>query len=583
MVTDRTGLLLVHGMGSQARTTVLSSSCDALIRWLQQRHGRDAVALGAVSLGLGEDRSDEPPSARLTLPEGVTWVVAESRWAENFVEPRFSRLLPWTLGAVVRVADHEVRLLLAKTEGGIAERTRPSALSFPWRPYWTWPGARHLRALVILTVLPLALVGLLAASALRAVPAFRDFAQRLQSVLSGTIGDSFTFVESPTNRVAIVQQVRRDLDWLKAQGVEDIVVAAHSQGAAVAHEAMRGWGGDGGGRVDLLTYGSGLDKLTFLADRTGGPTGWRVSLLLGLGLVLNGGVVAMSYGVLGVIGDVAALNDTPLALAIAGVSVAGALAVALAWIVAVYWPFYRSARVPQLIATAVVILLLILASSLLLYCIRFDEAWVRLAWIGGALIATAAAYGVAWLALRGDNEGGPHIAKPRSVRHWWDVRSTADLVASSSSRRDKGRFELVIHNRRSALFDHTSYWSNWSEFIPIVVNAMAWRRSEHLRCVYQVRYQRERVGSAVRGLRRRAWSVPAPGCIRSDRRRATSRGSDSDSLGGCLQALAEGHECTPARRLRPADPHKRTPELAPSPLLNRAADRSHGVRAHDRS
>jgi hypothetical protein len=65
----------------------------------------------------------------------------------------------------------------------------------------------------------------------------RQIAGALQRLLSRSVRDSFVLLGSPTRRGAIVHRVEHDLRWL-SRGCA-LVVVAHSQAAAIAHQVLR--------------------------------------------------------------------------------------------------------------------------------------------------------------------------------------------------------------------------------------------------------------------------------------------------------------------------------------------------------
>src|SRR5207248_3278939 len=81
------------------------------------------------------------------------------------------------------------------------------------------------------------------------------------------VGDSYAFLKRPIQRSAVTGQFHRDLRWVSDR-CDQMVIVAHSQGAAVAHLALRQ--GLPSKRNEencrLITFGSGLKKLEELAE-----------------------------------------------------------------------------------------------------------------------------------------------------------------------------------------------------------------------------------------------------------------------------------------------------------------------------
>src|SRR6185369_12812942 len=88
-----------------------------------------------------------------------------------------------------------------------------------------------LPVLTVVTVTSL-VIGVLPIARLRAA------ILRLQKTLLGTVGDSYALLESSIRGSAMSSCVQRDLKWLQSVAGKTVTVA-HSQGAAVAHAALR--------------------------------------------------------------------------------------------------------------------------------------------------------------------------------------------------------------------------------------------------------------------------------------------------------------------------------------------------------
>ena len=472
-----TGLLLVHGIGSQARASVLTSSCDALVAWLRHRHGSDEVTYAGAELGLGENASAGPAHVRLEVP-GATWLVAESRWADSFIQPTSGRVTSWTIGAVLTAVEHETRQLLSEgalpsgpDNGDVFDTLRPDTTRFGKQ-------ARHTKATVVVAMLPLVLAGLVASSLLRLIPQLRVTVARIQSVMTATIGDSYVFVSGLTGRAAITQQVRCDIDWMLAQGVSKLVVAAHSQGAAVTHAALQEWGCTctpapsdprtcpcAHAMVELLTYGSGLDKITALigSDESDHRSRIRRWLLPIVGVFTGVGLGA----VVAAIADALTQETTDAAVAalwIATVSTAFFALAGLIWAAAIFATFWRFDGATT-VAAGLFAVITIVPLGMAVW--RSPELGTF------GILLTLTSYACMRALFLGTGPRASRNSRPARARQWWDVRSTSDPVASSSGSEIAGRRDLTVHNLRSVAFDHTSYWDNWSEFIPIVINTMA--------------------------------------------------------------------------------------------------------------
>ena len=276
------GILFVHGVGEQRRGQVLTSFGDPLIRtigaWLDNRHRGEVTPIkGVLSPASG---AFEPAHALISIDYGETeakrattvWLLAESWWAGDFDKPPFARLAGWllTTGAWA-ILMHAARPAFQhpRTKGRIAVALVRTLLAIP---------------LAWLLQIAVILVSLLAWVPF---PKFRRALSNLLLRLSGTLGDSYVFLESPVQRAAAVETTRRSLEWVADKGVP-VIVLAHSQGARIAYEALKIVQRQDPGTADkvklFVTFGSAISKLTELEAkaRTEGARFVRVALLFAL-------------------------------------------------------------------------------------------------------------------------------------------------------------------------------------------------------------------------------------------------------------------------------------------------------------
>jgi hypothetical protein len=265
------GVLFVHGIGQQARGQTLTAWADPVIRWLQlwlrpepgAEPEPDPVEVGPAELGPVPEDPAAPAQVELRVvaagradgqPAARRWLLAEAWWAEAFTLPRFRELavwgfavLPWTV-----VAHFAARLQRAWRSPGVAARVA--------RVLW-----QALGLLLAVVLFPLLAVGVLVVVVLGAVPIpwVRQLAVALQRLLSTSVGDSFVLVSSPTRGQAIVTRTERDLRWLAAR-CRRVAVVAHSQGAAIAHRALRRVPPGERKLASFVTVGSGQTKLVDL-------------------------------------------------------------------------------------------------------------------------------------------------------------------------------------------------------------------------------------------------------------------------------------------------------------------------------
>lgn len=168
-------------------------------------------------------------------------------------------------------------------------------LTYAARPAFQCPrSSRRVAVAVARTLLAIPLAWLLQVAVILVsllawipFPRFRTLLTNLLLRLSGTLGDSYVFLESPVQRAAAIETTRQSLEWVAERSAK-VVVIAHSQGAAIAYEALkrtRELDARTSGKVELfLTFGSGISKLTELeaTSRTEWARYFRIALLFAL-------------------------------------------------------------------------------------------------------------------------------------------------------------------------------------------------------------------------------------------------------------------------------------------------------------
>jgi hypothetical protein len=267
--TKPLGVLFVHGIGDQPRGETLTAFGDALYRWYRRwfGHERDGDA-GVELMGTRLEPDPEDPVApahcwlRFTPSDDsqdrtpVTYLLAESNWAQTFTIPKFSDVarwgllvLPWTI--VVQFAANLREM--AGEYGGTLRNYPLMVAGVVFYVLALFLGA--LTQILVLLVLVLAAIP---------IPMLRRFFIAVELKLAATIGDCYVLLESPIRSSAITSRVRCDLDWLSRR-CGDIAIVAHSQGAAVTHRVLANPVRSGDpilSRVRLfLSVGSGIGKL----------------------------------------------------------------------------------------------------------------------------------------------------------------------------------------------------------------------------------------------------------------------------------------------------------------------------------
>ncbi|MCA9297644.1 MAG: hypothetical protein KDA28_01180, partial [Phycisphaerales bacterium] len=142
--------------------------------------------------------------------------------------------------------------------------------------------------LIVVIFMPLAVVlfALLLILACIPIAALRAPARTMQRVLSTFLGDCQALVDDPVSGAAIRTRFHRDLEDLSRR-TRDVVIIAHSQGAAVTAFSLRE--SCPGNLREVVTLGSGLRKLASLralptSKEILGASIW--SLGLGIGVAL---------------------------------------------------------------------------------------------------------------------------------------------------------------------------------------------------------------------------------------------------------------------------------------------------------
>jgi hypothetical protein len=280
-------------------------------------------------------------------------------------------------------------------------------------------------------------VAVLLLLALLPIPKLRDLLLRLQMEIAGIIGDSYVFLDSPIRSGAILSKARRDLQWL-ADRCERVAIVAHSQGAAVAHRLIE--------RLEKEKIQPLLDKID----------------------------VYFSFG-----SGLRKLHDLQQAFAAGGLRLlSGFLVMVSVLIVTAAVPLIlRTTGRPNPLVGFVVLLAGYAFCAILIFLAvkAFDDR--------DSLLLES---------FRPAREGeSPKI-------RWVDRFATADPVSSGPL--TAGRAGVIdsrpVRNRGAFWSDHTTYWQNRDEFLPMLVS--------HLRIPVEFGRRRRPLRVAVE---RRRWRV----------------------------------------------------------------------------
>ncbi len=431
------GILLVHGLGEQARGDTLTVQGDPLVAWLRGRvgsTGRDGDAkVDVVDAASRQQSTDAIPSAhaviRITPPaakgppevvsEPTFWVVAEAFWAENFRQATFNELVRWLFTVGPWVFATQVSAMTRRMEIG---RHVPRWLRIGLIPITLVVGL----AFVLLAAVAGFLMTVVAAAvfilAITNIPFLADAAKGAQRQLANGLGDAQVLSRSPMRFSAMAAEVRTGIHVLREQ-CSAVVVVAESQGTAVAwyglkHEIMGGLAPIAKPEPvpppDLapiglfLTHGQALRKLAFaLHMARGGQTADQVWDAL-----LSAGYVAAAVG---------------------------------AFLVGA----------PPLAVVALVLALVAEMRLLLLAKDAWDDSGADVAKDWEALLAAEAT-------ARAPQSG---------LLEWLDLWASADPAPVGPLGIKGERItSYKIRNRGSTLADHVSYWQNTTEFLPILAS-----------------------------------------------------------------------------------------------------------------
>jgi hypothetical protein len=433
--TYRLGILFVHGMGQQERGDTITQMGDALTEWLRRWLGNDRFSLRDATL-----RSQETAAAGTTSPSasgranatvvltrrkddpepGDKWLLAESWWADAFRQATLGELVAWAIGVGP--------WLIASQAAGVEQRLRRGERS-PAR--WLIDEAVFgilviIAALVAALITPLALALLL--FSLIPIPVVSGFVQGLARNLAGSFGDLLVFVRSPVRFAAMAERVRGDIEWLD-RNCDRIMVVAHSQGSAVAWQAIRRTAqrpeGERAQVAMFFTFGQAFRKLKSLHrlhTRVGGFRQFQFAVLATAStafLLLAGAMGVIVVGTLiDVGGDVGKLWDQAWRAVVA--VVASFVTVGIFQLLLAMYAGANDRKAQDLILN--------------------DVVEVR-----------AALPGIRWV----------------------DLWASADPAPNGPlfTKKVEGVDSFRIRNLASTALDHSVYWSNMTEFVSAVAFA----------------------------------------------------------------------------------------------------------------
>lgn len=401
------GILFVHGIGNQPEGATLRDFGEPLIawirEWLSQQLGAERVGdIEVVRAELSPSRqlSDAPAHcvARVsfTTDDGrrvkQSWLMAESWWGDDVHAPAVGKFAGWlvTIGAWTIISH------VTKPRGSVTTNKVARALLEAWR----------IAGGVVAAILFQLLVLVVSLLALLPIPAIRGALSSFLLKVSGVLGDAYVLVESDMQRAVLIERARSALRWV-AKDCDAVTVVAHSQGAAIAHAALRA---PNPSNVDrLLTFGSGIGKLEELMRTTTGSDRAR-----------------------------------------------------------------RVARVTPIVVLVIAMLIRV----------AFFERYSSVTGVSSIILGVGLFGTLTWLYFTASahwENVTPRIdalslGAVRPNLHWIDVYASRDPVPNGPlTLNDSALPNFTSHevvNLSSRVLDHTSYWRNQDEFLPLVVNAV---------------------------------------------------------------------------------------------------------------
>jgi hypothetical protein len=297
-IARRTGIVFVHGIGTQAPSETFLDWSGAIVELLadwREAEGATAATEAPTGAAPDADRIDDPvwraefsfnaaspPYLEIAVPghagvPATTWVVTEAWWASDLRAPSLGRTIDYLrrrMGTVVAgiaagYRDRSPRLHeLAQATDVIGEGRPPldwrlaerldlvQSLTFGARPVgWLvgGAGAVALAGYDLLRRIP--------------IPTIRDFAARkmIDSFLIDWFGDLPVLLDEPVQSANVRARLARSIQRLVDDGCDAIVVVAHSGGALVTFETL----------LDPAYRDLRVDKLVTLGQGLG--LAWRLA------------------------------------------------------------------------------------------------------------------------------------------------------------------------------------------------------------------------------------------------------------------------------------------------------------------
>jgi uncharacterized membrane protein YidH (DUF202 family) len=551
----RLGVLLVHGIGTQPPRDTLVRWGDVLMKTICRATKNQGQVEAMIERGRpGDDSGDQPAEIEILIRadgEEERWLLAEGWWAGSFPAPTYRELVSWSVRAVPwSIAIHIAQRYWQEQSRGsvqtkfiialVKRKRRVAALRVGTR--WVWakliPLVIALGQLLVALALAPVFIFLLALALLLGllpIPQLRTVILSAQSTLTGTVGDSLAFVESPVRAAFIKTRILEGLERLK-ETCDHTLIVAHSQGAAVVLSALGGimesTAEDDAKKVKpdsgageepppdpesgqepplvpdtLLTFGSGVNQLASLKRLSAGlpktfgfnPVNAAIVTLLAT-LLIFGWLYTGVYSQRTTVKSILLGAVVFICLMVIG----GVLMLTLTG-----WLSKRAEKqkeeqkeqredwatwVTVAVVTITVITAVIVARTLDLPFGSVSFLFLALLSLAGSLKSI--------LSSNMKEVVSEGVRKPPGLPRWIDLYASADPVPHGKTRVVKGgRLKSVqIWNLGSFLSDHTAYWDNLDGFVLRVARECA----QTAQCDWRQQFR-----SAPRALddRRAIWRV----------------------------------------------------------------------------
>ncbi|MEM7537503.1 MAG: hypothetical protein AAF639_35360 [Chloroflexota bacterium] len=505
------GVLFVHGLGNHKRGAALTSFGQSLLQCINDCH-RNAdengvplnqwrnVEVDHAAIEVLPDQLGGPPHAAVHMKssdnqtsndednETNTMLLAESHWDATYPAPTYLDLMTWAVDVLPWTIITHVNKTLRRAEyhfsdsQGASAGERVGAIT-------RWLGA-HLLLLVALLMSPFLVFLIISLAVLSSIPIpfLGNIIASIQRGLANTVGDSLVLVGNPLSGAVIYERVRQDIKWLERR-CENVIVIAHSQGAAIAHHVVR----NNQEKLDvslLITLGSGLSKLSNIIYRKGANafgymwsaiTAIFITSVASLVLIFDLTMLTTEFSK----SIVNLLNPSLIDWFL--VPIWSVLLIVSFTITVIARHFRWSVLKWQFILLSSVGSVVALVATYMLQLTQLEEMCWAIAFFINSMLAHMAMRGWEW-----ENGKQPQAndqeAQDKALFEerfklnipWHDYYTRLDLVPNGplldrydpTHDRSNEFQQMEIQNRNAFLGDHFEYWSNMEQFVYPVANAL---------------------------------------------------------------------------------------------------------------